>query len=88
MGKIEWGGTPGPWNISFNIIYAEGNDIVANVDGWDNITGMHGKYAANNRAIAKVPDMVQALRAVAASAMRNDAYDQCIAILASIDGEA
>jgi len=100
--KIEWhpNGTPGPFTLTHNswevsTIYDSNSDTVAEVriNPWvDEET--QDKYErikeCNARAIAEVPAMVQALRAIVWMQPRTFAQDhwfqKAVAILARIDG--
>jgi hypothetical protein len=98
---IEWGGVPGPWKQGHHIgpsnrlIYAElrdgGTPTIATVfDTSDCSEETHRQYVLSYRAIAEVPAMVQALRAIVHMQPRTFAQDHWFqkarAILARIDG--
>lgn len=95
--RIEWGGTPGPWvawddgrGIGIDDGHGEPIQIAEIVDGAD--LASEAQLAADQRAIAKVPEMVAALRRViawddAGCDPSRKSLDAIRALLAAIDGE-
>lgn len=83
MGGVKH--TAGPWFIAANdaecVVFREGDQIASR----DNFIDCN--TAANARLIAAAPDLLEAAKAVAASSMRNEAYDICVAAIAKATGE-